>query len=117
MTMSVTVFFEMPLDLVQAAQQGSRADVVADLACGDEQAEGTPLAVAVGMQLSVQAAFGSANQAAFAIVSRTGLNSFTEYASTWVDKVPLATWRCDVGSHRVCLSTQYKNTSDHDRIH
>ena len=38
-----------PIDLWEAAEQRPRADVVADLPCGDEQVERSPLAVTDGM--------------------------------------------------------------------
>jgi len=55
---------EQPFDIRQAAQQGSGADVVADLPCRNEQVERTSPAVADGVQLGIHAALGSANQAA-----------------------------------------------------
>ena len=54
---------EQPVDIRQAAEQCPRADVVADLSGSDEQVERTALTIADGMQLGVQAAFGSADQA------------------------------------------------------
>ena len=55
---------EQPVNSGQAAEQSPRADVVADLTGGDDQAERTSPAVADGMQLCVHATLGAANQAA-----------------------------------------------------
>ena len=54
---------EQPLNPRQAAQQGRRADVIADLSGGDEETERAPVAVADCVQLGVHAALGAANQA------------------------------------------------------
>ena len=59
----ITVIPEQPVDLWQAAQERPRTDVVADLACGDEQFDQPPLAVADGMQLGVHPTFGATDQA------------------------------------------------------
>ena len=55
---------QQPLRLWQAAQQGRRTGVVADLAGGHEEADRAALGVGDGMQLGVHAALGSADQTA-----------------------------------------------------
>lgn len=54
---------EQPVDFWQVAEQSPRADVIADLAGGDEQVERPPLAIADGMQFGVHAALGPTDQA------------------------------------------------------
>ena len=54
---------EQPVDFWQAAQQGRRADLVADLSGSDKETERAIVAIADGVQLAVQAALGAANQA------------------------------------------------------
>lgn len=55
---------QQPLRLRQAAQQGRSAGIVADLACGHEEAERAPIGIGGGMQLGVHAALRSADQTA-----------------------------------------------------
>ncbi|CAM8671106.1 hypothetical protein MCEREM30_00825 [Paracoccaceae bacterium] len=55
---------QQPLRLWQAAQQGRRAGIVADLACGHEEADRAAIGLGDGMQIGVHAALGSADQTA-----------------------------------------------------
>ena len=54
---------EQPFRLGQLVQQGCRAGVVADLACGHEEAQRATVRIGNGMELGVHAAFGAAYQA------------------------------------------------------
>lgn len=56
----------------------ARADVVANLACRDEQDEGPALAVADSVQLGVHAVLGSADQASTPPFSRPCWSLFGE---------------------------------------
>ena len=60
----VAAVAEQPLRLGQIVQQGCRAGIVADLACGHEEAQGAAVGIADGMKLGVHPAFGAADQAA-----------------------------------------------------
>ena len=55
---------QQPLCLWQAAHQRRRAGVVADLACGHEEADRATIGIGDGMQLGVHAAFRAADQTA-----------------------------------------------------
>ncbi len=59
----VAAVTEQPLRLGQVVEQGCRTGVVADLACGHEEAQGAAVIVGDGMELGVRAAFGAAYQA------------------------------------------------------
>lgn len=54
---------EQPLRLGQLVQQSHRADIVADLTGGREEAQGTAVGIGDGMKLGVHTAFGAADQA------------------------------------------------------
>jgi hypothetical protein len=55
---------QQPVCLRQAAQQGDRTGVVANLACRHEEADRAAIGIGDGMQLGVHAALGSTDQTA-----------------------------------------------------
>ena len=59
---------EHPFGSGQTAWQGSCASVIADLACGHEELQRTPLGVRDGMQLGVQATLRAPDQTLALIV-------------------------------------------------
>jgi len=52
-----------PLSLWQIVEQGRRASVIADLACGDEEAQGPTIGIGDRLKLGVHAALGAPDQA------------------------------------------------------
>lgn len=50
------------LEVVQAVEQRGSAGIIADRACGHEEAERTTICIGDGMQLRVHAPFGTADQ-------------------------------------------------------
>lgn len=54
---------KQPVDLRLATEQRTRVDVIADLFCHDKQVQGALFAVANGVELRVDPAFGAADQA------------------------------------------------------
>ena len=59
---------QQPLRLWQTTQQGSCPGVIADLACGHDEADRAAFRVGDGMQFGVHAAFGSTDQTAARVV-------------------------------------------------
>ena len=57
----ITLVADQHLDLREPIKQDGRAPMVADLACGKHQNEWPALAVADGVELGVQPAFGAAD--------------------------------------------------------
>ena len=55
---------EQPLRPWHLVQQGRRAGMIGDLACGHEDAERAAVGIADGVQLGINPAFGAADQAA-----------------------------------------------------
>ncbi len=59
---------DQPFFTRQAAQQGRRAHVVADLACGHKEADGTADGICHCLQLGVQSALGAPDQTSALVV-------------------------------------------------
>lgn len=59
----VTSVGQHPLRLGHIVQQGSGAGVIADLACGDEEAEWPTIGISQRMELGVHATLGAPDQA------------------------------------------------------
>ena len=58
-----TAIPEKPLDRWHVVEERGSAFVIADLSCGDEEAERASLAIAENVQLCVHTTFRTANQA------------------------------------------------------
>ena len=65
----VTPIGQQPLGWWQTPQQSRRTGIIADLACGHEEADRATVAIGNGVQLGIHATFGSADQTS-ALVAR-----------------------------------------------
>ena len=59
----IATISEQPLGFGKLVEQSGGTDIIADLACGHEEAERAPLRIRHGMKFGVHAAFGAADQA------------------------------------------------------